>query len=319
MYQPCCGNFKTRLLRAFKGRKIMESRYLESFVRVAELGSIAEAARALDLAPATVAQRLKALEIDMECQLLQRTGRTVRPTLAGNRILQHARAILATELDMRSAATNNDLPPGPLRLGATPTALTAILPAVLKEWRRQHPDITVLIDAAGTPLLHARLQNGELDVAIMAHPHYALPKTCGWRPLGKEPLVMIAPHVLAVTDVLRTLETEDFILYDRRAVAGKMVDDYLKKIHIRPNVSLELDGIVPIAEPVGAGLGVAVVPESPALRLHEGTLRVWPLPSPRPYRTLGALWLRSSPRLRLAEVFLDIIIRMNAARNHSIG
>lgn len=285
----------------------MESRYLECFVHVVEQGSIAEAARLLDLAQATVAQRLKALEADMGCRLLRRSGRAVQPTLAGNRILSHARAFLAAEHDIRSAATNSDLPPGPLRLGATPTALMGMLPNVLKRWIQKHPDITVLIEPAVTPLLHARLLRGELDVAFMAHPNYALPKTCGWRPLSEEPLVLIAPRTLPVRDVLSTLETEDFILYDRQTVAGKMVDDYLKKVRITPRVRLELDGIVPIAELVGAGLGVAVVPGSPAIRPHERRLREWPLPAPCPYRTLGALWLRSSPRIPLTQAFLDMV------------
>ena len=289
----------------------MESRYLECFLGVVEEGSIAQAARSLNLAPATVAQRLKALESDVGCRLLQRSGRVVTPTLAGNRILHHARNVLAAERELRLAATNDDLPPGPLRLGATPTALTGILPEVLQEWRRQYPDIPVHIDPAVTPLLHARLMTGELDVVIMAHPNHSLPKTCNWRAITREPLVMITPRALRVHDVRQTLASEDFILYDRRTVAGKTVDDYLRRLQITPKACLELDGIVPIAELVAAALGIAVVPASPALRRHEEAIRVWPLPEPCPHRTLGALWLRSSPRLRIAEAFLDKLGRAN--------
>lgn len=287
----------------------MESRYLECFIEVVEQGSMAEAARALDLPPATVAQRLKALEQDMGCRLLQRAGRAVRPTLAGNRILNHAKTLLSTERELRAAATNSEMPPGPLRLGATPTALTGILPEPLRKWNYHHPEIPVYIDPEVTPMLHARLLAGELDIAIMAHPHHTLPKTCNWRALSKEPLVMITPGRLSVADVLHTMRTENFILYDRRTVAGKMVEGYLKRLRITPKVCLELDGIVPIAELVSAGLGVAVVPGSPALRSHEDALRAWPLPAPRPHRTLGAVWLRSSPRIRIAEAFLDIIAK----------
>lgn len=289
----------------------MESRYLECFLGVVEEGSIAQAARRLDLAPATVAQRLKALESDVGCRLLQRSGRVVIPTVAGNRILHHARNVLAAERELRQAATNDELPPGPLRLGATPTALTGILPEVLQEWRRQYPDIPVHVDPAATPLLHARLMTGELDIVVMAHPNHSLPKTCKWQALTQEPLVMITPRALRVHDIRETLASEDFILYDRKTVAGKMVDSYLKRLQVTPKACLELDGIVPITELVAAALGIAVVPASPVLRRHEGSITVWPLPEPCPYRTLGALWLRSSPRLRIAEAFLDKLRKAN--------
>jgi len=289
----------------------MESRYLECFVHVVEQGSIAEAARTLDLAPATAAQRLKALESSMQCQLLQRAGRTVKPTVAGSRVLGHARAILAAERDMRAAATNTDLPPGPLRLGATPTALAGILPDALKRWVRRYPAIPVFIDPAVTPLLHARLLEGELDVAVLAHPNYALPKTCSWQTLSREELVMLAPRALAVQDVPATLGREPFIQYDRRTVAGRMVDDYLKRRRIQPPVRFEVDGIAPIVDLVRAGLGISVLPNSPIIGSSEPALRRWPLPPPSPHRTMGALWLRSSPRARLAEVFVEMALKVH--------
>ena len=72
----------------------MDSRYLQSFVYVVELGSIAEAARRLDLTPAAVAQRVKMLEEELGANLVRRSGRTVGTTEAGERILDRARAVL---------------------------------------------------------------------------------------------------------------------------------------------------------------------------------------------------------------------------------
>src|SRR5690606_19788292 len=100
----------------------MDSRFLHTFVCVAEKGSIAEAARQLGLTPTSVAQRLRALELDVGSRLIVRSGRTVRPTVAGLRILERARLIVREVRDLRSEASDTDLPAGPLRLGATPTA-----------------------------------------------------------------------------------------------------------------------------------------------------------------------------------------------------
>ena len=88
---------------------------------VVELGSIAEAARRLDITPATPAQRLRTLEKAAGTPLILRAGRTVKPTTAGTRIVDRARAILHEIRGLKPEASDTDLPAGPLRLGATPT------------------------------------------------------------------------------------------------------------------------------------------------------------------------------------------------------
>ena len=72
----------------------MDVRYLQSFVTVVESGSYAQAARRLDLTPTAVAARVKALEQTLGLSLVKRAGRSVRPTDAGMRILDRARALL---------------------------------------------------------------------------------------------------------------------------------------------------------------------------------------------------------------------------------
>ena len=138
----------------------MDSRFLQTYVHVVELGSIAQAARHQGLTPATVQQRLRALEADMGSALIARSGRTVKPTAAGTRILERARNMLRDLRDLRSAATESDLPAGPLRLGATPTALTGIMPPVLRTWAARHPHIEIYIEPAPTTLLYGKVLAG---------------------------------------------------------------------------------------------------------------------------------------------------------------
>ena len=83
----------------------MDTRFLESLVTVADCGSIAEAARRLNLTPAGIAQRVRALESEIGARLLFRSGRSVQPTPAGVAILDRARSFSAT------CATSNRLPP----------------------------------------------------------------------------------------------------------------------------------------------------------------------------------------------------------------
>jgi DNA-binding transcriptional LysR family regulator len=284
----------------------MDSRFLQSFVSVVELGSIAEAARALDLTPATMAQRLRALEAEVGARLVVRSGRTVKPTVAGVRILERARTVLREVRDLQSAASDTDLPAGPLRLGAIPTALTGIVPAVMKAWVQRHPDIRLYIEPASTTVLYGRVMAGELDAAVLVHPMFDLPKTAAWHALREEPLVLLTPAGMAVADPLDTIASQPFIRYDRQVVAGKMADDYLRQRGIRPQVRAELDGIEYIAKLVVEGLGVSVLPDWAITGPPNPALRKWPLPPPCPSRTVGIVWQRRAVRAPLVEAFVAL-------------
>lgn len=284
----------------------MDSRFLQSFVSVVELGSIAEAARHLDMTPATIAQRVRALEADIGSQLIVRSGRTVRPTVAGTRILARARSVLRELRDLRSAASDTELPAGPLRLGAIPTGLTGILPLLLKDWVRRHPQIGIYVEPGSSTALHGRVMAGELDAAILVHPSFDLPKTSSWHALRREPLVLLTPARMKVASALDTIAREPFIRYDRQVVGGKMADDYLRLLGVRPNARVELDGIEYIAKLVAEGLGVSVLPDWAVIGTPHRDLKKWPLPPPCPARTVGLLWQRATVRAPLVDALVQI-------------
>lgn len=288
----------------------MDSRSLAYFVKVINCGSIAEAARQLNMAPATLAQRIKTLEVDVECTLIQRSGRTVQPTAAGLRILDHAKDILKSVSAIQASASNTDLPSGPLRLGGTPTVVAGILPDVLTAWAEKLPGIDVFIQPAITRELYSALLIDNLDVAFLPHPNFPLAKTLSWRELRQEELVLIAPQECNISNPLEILTSSPFIRYDRQTVAGQMIDGYLRAKQFDLKARFELDGIHPIIEFVLKGLGVAIVPNSIVIERIAPTLKKFSLPPPCPQRTIGALWLRSSPRARLTEAFVDVAVKI---------
>ena len=89
----------------------MDTRYLQSFVMVVDSGSFADAARRLNLTPAAVGARVRALEETIGTALVRRAGRTVRATEAGLKILNNARAVLRDVRDLKAIA-NDDAPLG---------------------------------------------------------------------------------------------------------------------------------------------------------------------------------------------------------------
>ncbi len=284
----------------------MDTRFLQSFIHVVDSGSIAEAARRLDLTPASVAQRLKALEAAVGSKLVARAGRNVRPTVAGNRILERARRLLDEVRDLKSAASGTDLPAGPLRLGATPTALTGIVPTVLKRWVARYPDIEIYIEPSTTVQLYSRVLAGQLDAAVLVHPLFDLPKGYAWFPLREEPLILLTHQDVTGRDALAVAAREPFIRYDRSVVGGRLADDYLRERGVRPHVRFELDGIESIAKLVSEGLGVSVLPDWPVIGRADPALKKWTLPAPRPTRTVGVLWQPSSVRAQLVQAFVQL-------------
>ena len=281
----------------------MDMRFLQSFVAVVERGSIAEAARRLDLAPTTVAQQIRALEDDIGSQLITRAGRTVKATVVGIRIMDRAQALLRDVRDLRSSASDTGLPAGPLRLGATPTALMGLLPPILRRWMQTHPGIPIYIEPGTSAVLLSRVLTGELDAAFLVHPAFDLPKTCAWRLLHEEPLILLTPRAMRVAEPLETVARQPFIRYDRSVVAGKMADDYLRSKGVRPKVQFELDGIEHIAKLVAEGFGVSVLPDWPVIGHADPKLQRWALPAPCPSRSVGMVWMHSSVRSELAEAF----------------
>jgi DNA-binding transcriptional LysR family regulator len=283
----------------------MDTRFLESFVAVVEQGSLAEAARRLNLTSAAVAQRIRALESEIGARLLFRSGRTVRPTKAGAAILVHARDFIGRIRDLKSIAAD-DTPSGELRVGAVQTAKAGLLPDILSGMAKKYPRVKIHIVGDMPTPLYAKVLSGELDAAVIVKPPFPIPKACDWRVLRKEPLIVLTPASTSIRDPHVALASEPFIRLDRTGWAGRLVDGYLRHARIRPSERFELDGLEAIAIMVDRGLGVSLVPDwSPPW--PEGlSLRKLPVPGDRFTRYIGLLWTRASLRAGLVQAFLKV-------------
>lgn len=282
----------------------MDTRSLQSFISVIENGSIAEAARRLNLTPAGVAKRVHALESEIGGRLISRSGRTVRPTKVAVAILERARVFLREARDFKAAAVVGR-PVGELRLGAVQTALSGLLPDILSLMATTYPQIDIHIIRDTPAELYRKVLSGDIDAAITSQPLFAIPKTCDWRVLREEPFVVLTPATLRGRDPHAILAREPFIRLDRGVYAGQLIDRYLRKLGIRPKERFELDGLEAIAVMVDRGLGVSLLPDW-APPWPEGlSLRKLPLPDRSFTRRTGLLWSRASLRAGLVDAFLE--------------
>ncbi|GGD46144.1 LysR family transcriptional regulator [Pseudoxanthomonas indica] len=282
----------------------MDTQFLNTFVTVVDRGSMAAAARELNITPAAVAQQIRTLERELGAPLIARVGRTVSVTEEGSRIVQRARDLLRGVADMRSIA-NDSAVSGELRLGACPTALAGMLPDILARMVAAFPQINVFIKPGYSADLYRAVESGELDAAIVLQAPFALPKTCQWQLLREEPLVVLAPEAMADRDPHELLATQPLIRYDRNQWGGRLADEYLRNAGIVPQERFELNALNAIAVMVDRGLGVSLVPNW-AQPWPEGVKLVrLPLPNESVPRRIGMVWSRSTVRIRLVTVLLQ--------------
>src|SRR5437868_13164763 len=110
----------------------LNSRQLRAFVTLVRTGSFTLAAKELYLSQSAVSHSMKALEQDVGCRLLDRVGKTVLLTQAGEQLLQRTEKILREMGEARQELHHlSKWGKGRLRIGASTTACQHILPAVL--------------------------------------------------------------------------------------------------------------------------------------------------------------------------------------------
>lgn len=282
----------------------METQFLQTFITIVDQGSMAAAARVLNITPAAVAQQVRTLEREIGARLIARAGRTVNVTEEGSRILQRARELLRHVGDLRSLANETGVS-GELRLGACPTALAGILPDVLARMVDTFPQINVFIKPGYSAELYRAVEARDLDAAVVLEAPFPLPKTCEWQLLREEPLIVLAPQSMAGRDPHELLATEPLIRYDRNQWGGRQADEYLRSKGIVPRERFELNALNAIAVMVDRGLGVSLVPDW-AHPWPEGLQLVrFPLPDAAVPRRIGIVWSRSSVRVRLVTALLE--------------
>jgi DNA-binding transcriptional LysR family regulator len=282
----------------------MKINFLNAFLLTADTGSMAEAARQLDITPAAVALQIRTLEHEFGVPLVARAGKTVRVTEAGHRVLESCRTLLRDAANLKALANREEMS-GELRLGSINTALNFLLPEVLAQIIGIYPDMKFHIRSALSSELFDAVQRGELDAAVCLHPQFALPKTCGWQLLREEALIALAPIEFASHDPHLLLSTMPFIRYDRNQWGGQQAERYLRKAGIVPNARFELSHLAAIITLVGRGLGVALVPDAVMPVEISTNVAKLTLPLRTQPRKLGIIWQRSSIHGKLISLFIN--------------
>jgi DNA-binding transcriptional LysR family regulator len=286
----------------------LQTDFIDSFVTVVDCGSVAEAARRLNITPTALAQRIAALEAEFGCPLVVRSGRTIRPTEGGLRLAAGARNVQRALRELRANVLGNELPMH-LRLGSISTALAGWLPRRLDNLVRHHPEVELHIEAGVSRDLYHALLHDRLDVALIVAPPFDMPKSLEWRTVREERLIVLAHERYAHVAPLELLASVPLIRYDRHNWGGSLADQYLQDHRIKPRERVELDELQALELLVGLGLGVSLVPDWARASPMPPDLVALQLPGDAPHRAIGLAWPTGSAHA----AFVDLLTRSMAA------
>lgn len=276
----------------------MELRQLQYLVTVVEEASFTKAAARLHVAQSGVSAQVRQLEKEFGQALLDRSGRTVRPTRAGEVVLPYAVAALDAVAGARQAVDElTGLLRGRVVLGVVTSWYPLGLPALLAAFHRDHPGVEITLSEANSDRLLDGLHDGRLDAAVIAVPT-ELPDGIGTHVLADQPLVAaVAPaDELASRDAVTVagLRGRALISLPRGTGLRTRLDQACAEAGLTPRIAFEAGTPEALAELAAEGLGVAILPRSLAER-YPGRLRVLAVHQPEMRGQLVLAWRRDRP------------------------
>lgn len=273
----------------------MNLHWLRIFTAVVEHGGFSRAASAIHISQPAVSKAVRQLEDRVGIPLLERGAREITLTEAGRVLYGHARTIFAVERTAESELRAlQGIERGLLRVGASTTIATYLLPPLLGAFARRYPGVELRLRSANTEDIVRCLCAYELDVALVEGP-VTDPRVeaVAWR---EDELVVIAPpsHPLAPRGEVRAAELEGELFLVREPGSGtrEVVRVALEARGFAPGRTLELGSTEAIKQAVAAGVGVAIVSRAATRdQLAAGTLVLLPVPELAIRRTLARLAL----------------------------
>lgn len=282
----------------------LDSRQLRAFATLARTGSFTVAAKELYLSQSAVSHSMKALEQEVGCRLLDRLGKKVLLTQAGETLLHHTEKILLEMANARGALEQlGKWGRGRLRIGASTTACQYILPAVLREFKESFPQCMISIEPGDSSKALEMLRTHRIDLAIMLQPDNE--DLCDFHPLFTDELMFLvgALHPWARQGQVTRAEIprQSYVLYNKGSHTFRLIEKFFREEDMVLNTVIELGSMDAIKELVKLGVGVGILaPWIAQKELQEKSLVALPLGKRKLKRNWGISHWKSR-RLSLAE------------------
>jgi LysR family hydrogen peroxide-inducible transcriptional activator len=272
-------------------------KHLRYFAALARHQHFGRAAEACAISQPALSVQMKELEAIVGAPLIERGPRQTRLTGLGETLAERAQEILrqVDELgDLLRAAQAR--PSGAFRLGVIPTVAPYLLPRLMQDLAAEFPALDLRLRETITGNLIEDLLDGRLDAAIVALP--VSEPALHEEPLFDEEFVLVRPAAEAGRPVpgAEGLRQMRLLLLEEGHCFRDQALSFCKLGPAGPRELMEGSSLATLVQMVGAGIGVTLIPEMAVpVETRSANVALARLPAPRPTRTIGMVWRKTSP------------------------
>ena len=284
-------------------------RQLRYFDALARHGHFGRAAEACAVSQPALSMQIKEMEQALGGALLERNARQFALTTFGEELLQRVRDILRSVDELGDfARAARDRLAGRLRVGMIPTIAPYLLPKVIENLARLHPELDIHVRETLTPKLIKEVAEGRLDTAIVALPvsEPSLTEVA----LFTENFLLVRPGEAEGTPVpsREMLREMRLLLLEEGHCFRDQALSFCNMQSSPPREVLDASSLSTLVQMVGAGIGVTLIPEmAVTVETRSAPVCVARFRNPQPSRTIGMVWRRSSPLARQLQQISEVV------------
>lgn len=240
----------------------MELRHLEIFCKVVELKGFSKAADALHLTQPTISSHIKALEDALQVRLLDRLGREIVPTKAGNILCNYAKEIVRLKKEAKEALDQFiGRMKGNLEIGGSTIPGEYILPSLISEFKKIYPEIIVTLRIGDTKDVATMVLEGEAEIGVVGakveDTHIEN------REFLKDSLILVAPPSYPVSKIsIRDFKGIPLVFREKGSGSRKAFEEIIKENGLDKgdlNIVAEMGSTEAVKQAVKSGLGVSIL------------------------------------------------------------
>jgi LysR family transcriptional regulator, hydrogen peroxide-inducible genes activator len=287
---------------------LRQLRYFDALARHSHFG---RAAAACAISQPALSMQIKELEETLGTVLMERGARQVRLTKFGEEAALRVRDILLLIDELGEfARASRDRLSGRLRIGMIPTIAPYLLPILMENLTRTHPEVDIYVREALTSKLIQELAEGRLDAAIVALP--ISEPSFAEAALFAENFLLVRPREDAGKPVpgSKMLREMRLLLLEEGHCFRDQALSFCNMKSSLPRDMLDASSLSTLVQMVSAGMGVTLIPEmAMAVEARSASVSVARFKNPQPSRTIGMIWRKKSPLARQLLQLSEVVCR----------
>jgi DNA-binding transcriptional LysR family regulator len=288
----------------------MDFDQLVTFFEVAKLGNFSRAGQKVFRSQSAVSAQIRQLEQEYGERLLDRVGKTVRLTPAGEVLFDYAQRMIAMRQEsMRAVADQSSAPRGKLIIGANEATCLYVLPDVFADYLRRYPQVQISVYRNFSRKILERVEDGSVDLGIATLPVKA-PSLKVYPIFRDRIMLMVAKDNPLAQKTTVTLDdvAKQPLIFPKTGFTRQLLDRCFRPYRPDVRVVMELPSVGMIKAFVTAGVGVSLISASFATQeVESGQARLVPVEDVAVWRELGIVHRTDRTLARAAHAFIDLI------------